>query len=166
MKKIIFQCAGVWLAVSLLVWWLFFYSPLDIPHDITVLPDVPSLSILGLVLVVLETIVLRFFLKRYLRQEPEAPISELTSIGLLSVLLGELVFQMIRQFSYADYTPLEHFKDLMVATIGMPLFAGAISLSIAARLKKNKNRLIPVITTSVIVLVAFVYRYLKSTGVL
>ena len=165
MRKTIFQCGGVWLAVSLLLWWLFFYSPLEIPSYIGIFPDAP-VSIYGLILIIVQTVILRYFLKRHLRLEPEAPISELTSIGLLSVLLGETIFQMIRQFSYTDYTPLDHFKDLMVSAVGMPLLAGAISLWIAAKLKKNKNRLIPVIAISVFFLVGYVFKYLKSKGIL
>jgi hypothetical protein len=165
MKKIIFQCGSVWLGISLLLWWLFFYSPLEIPPYIGIFSD-SRVSVYGLILIVVLIFILRFFLKRYLRQEPEAPLSDLVSVGLLSILLAEIVFQLIRQLSYTDYTPLEHLQDLMFGVFGMPLYAGAISLWIGAKLKKNKNRLIPIISISLILLFGYVYKYLKSTGVL
>jgi cytochrome bd-type quinol oxidase subunit 2 len=165
MRKTIFQCGAVWLAASLLQWWLFFYSPLNIPTYITLLPGAP-LNIRGLILVVVMTLILRVFLKKYLQEEPEASISDLTSIGLLSVLLAEIVFQLIRQFSYTEYTSLEHLLYYMMSVFGMPLFAGIISLSIAARLKKNKNKLIPLIVIVLLVLLGFGYRYLQSARIL
>ena len=126
------------------------------------MPDTPALNLRGLILFIVSTLVLRFFIRKYYRRHPEALLSELISIGLLATLICEIPFQLIRGFTYSDDTPMEHAKEFLVGVFGMSLVMGAVSLAIAGKLKGNKA--MPWVATLLIVLFGLLYQYLQSSG--
>lgn len=162
MKKVVLQCGGVLLAASLLQFWLFFYSPWTFPARVDLTPNTPPLNLRGLLLFIVSALILRFFIRKYYRQYPEALLSELISIGFLATLISEIPFQLLRGFTYPESSSMDRVWEFLFGVLGMSLMMGAVSLAIAGRLKGNKAT--PWIATLLIVLFGLGFRYLQSSG--
>jgi len=134
LRKYILQCGCVQLVFALLSFWFFNYSPVKVPEYI---PGTPA-RINGLVLLVFMLATFIFFEKRFLRVEPEASIWELTSLAALSNLAAEIVFQLIRQFTYADSTPKDHLIEYLRSVFLLSTMSAILGFLIAYQLKTRK----------------------------
>jgi hypothetical protein len=163
MKKILFQCSGVLLGVHLIIFWLLNYSPLEIPQYFTLFED-KKINLHGLIILLAVGLILRFFLQRHFRENPESSLAELTSIGVLAELCAEAIFQLVRQFTFSDSSGMAHVVAYFISVMGGSFIAGILSVAIAGRLKKKRG--VPYVTTLLLVVLYFIYQYMVSSRLL
>ncbi len=118
----------------------------------------------GLVLIILLTGILRYFLKKQFEDDPEVSITELTTLGGLSTLIAEAIFQLIRGLTHPDDGSVEHVGSYFTGVLGISFIGVAISLLIAGGLKKN--RIVPLLSTGLLVVFYCVYLYLRKAALI
>jgi hypothetical protein len=133
-RKSIFQCAAVLLAGHIFFFWLWYYSPLTVP---AMIPGTP-INIHGLVLILFLVGCYLIFFKRILHEMPETSLATLTLIGGLAQLFSEAIFQLIRQTSYKNYTPLQHVYEYLGSVVFSTVMAVIIAFLIAYQMKRRR----------------------------
>jgi hypothetical protein len=134
LRKFILLCGGVQLTWLLITFWFFNYSPFNIPKFI---PGTP-INIVGLSSIAFWIAAFIFFEKRLLRAEPEATIWDLTSLAAFSGLAAEVVFQLIRQFTFPDSSPVTHVEAYLGSVLLMSVYAAVLGFLVAFQLKTRK----------------------------
>ena len=135
LRKFILLCGLVLLTWLLITFWFFNYSPFNIP---AIIPGTP-INILGLSSIAFWTAAFIFFEKRLLRVEPEATIWDLTSIAAFGGLGAEVVFQLIRQFTFQDSSPVTHVEAYLGSVLLMSVYAVVLGFLVAFQLKTGKT---------------------------
>lgn len=123
------------LATMLIKWWVFFFSPWDIPVHI---PSTP-LNIHGLALITTTVAIFIFFQRTLLKRLPGTAIWQLTFWSTLSFLLAEAVFQSIRVFTLTNTTTVEKAQFFLRGTFITSLFAAVMAFLTAFQLKTKKT---------------------------
>ncbi|TCC89234.1 hypothetical protein EZ428_16180 [Pedobacter frigiditerrae] len=134
-KKLLFKYSLLLLTALLIEWLLLLYSPFNIPKYI---PSTP-LRLDGLLLFVTILLILIFSSKEFLRQHPSASIYKLTTLGAITCLISETIFQAIRQ----PFLNVEGFNErlqyLLTGVIGISIFAAILSFFVAFQLKTRRT---------------------------
>lgn len=142
MKKIILKFSCLLLIGELFIWWLFFYSPFDIP----IRPFIFPINVHGLLLFILMLLIIIYSLKSALKRLPAISILKLTCVGTFIVCISEIIFQSFRQMAIETGTLDEHLFYFFKSAIGMSLFGAAISFMVAFHLViKNTGKLFLII---------------------
>lgn len=165
MKKIVLQCTGLLLAANLVLWWVRCYSPFDLPGEISVLGNA-KLKVHGLILCIVTAAIIGFFLKRQYRRQPETTSGGLLSISILSMIFCEAIFQLIRQFTYQEYTPSERIQEYLLGVIAMSIWALIIGLIVAARLTGVRTTLAYTVAIALFFAFGAVYQHMHEAGYL
>lgn len=137
MRSLIIKFTLGLLISELLSWWIFFYSPLNIPTYITIIGN--PLNILGLFLIVLLAIVLYFFQKRLLLSNREFTVLQLAFWSAIVALISEFLFQIIRLPTITADSMNERLHYALRGTFVIPVFAFVISLLIAIKVKRKNS---------------------------
>lgn len=133
-KALIVKYTSILLSCQLLLWWILYFSPLNIPERI---PGTP-INVHGLFLITLFVVMFTLGQKSLLRLYPASSVFQLTLFGFLIGLFSETGFQLTRQFTFHDYTLNERLTYFFRGVIIIPLFAGFLSFFVAFRLKTKK----------------------------
>ena len=134
LRKFILLCGVALLAWLLITFWLFNYSPFNIPATI---PGT-HINILGLSSITFWIAAFIFFEKRLLRAESETTIWDLTSIAAFGGLGAEVVFQLVRQFTFPDSSPVTHVEAYLGSVLLMSVYASVLGFLVAFQLKTRK----------------------------
>ncbi len=148
MKTIILRYSFLLLLGFLLVWWIRWYSPLQLPERIPWTP----IKIGGLLLIGLLLTVLIIAEKHILRTDTDTGMLKLTLMGTTIVFLAEIVFQSIRlPFLNAD-TFNDYLYYFLLGTIGGTIFGAVLSFLIAFQLiRKNSAQLFLLIIILIVI---------------
>jgi hypothetical protein len=135
MKSLIIKFSLLLLVAELLSWWVFFYSPVNIPTYITIIGT--PLNILGLFLIVLLAIVLYFFQRRLLLLNREFTVVQLAFWSAIVALISEFLFRIIRLPTITADSVNERLYYALRGALVIPVFAFVISLLIAFLIKRK-----------------------------
>jgi hypothetical protein len=132
---IILKHAGILIVINLILFWLWFYSPFDVPR---IIPGTP-VNIHGLLLAITFITVLIHLCKRIIKMHPAVNVLRLTLLGTVTCFISEIVIQLIR--SLTDDT--DRLFSFLLGVASMTIFSAFLSFFVAYQLKtKNTKRLI------------------------
>lgn len=151
-RKSIFQCGAVLLAGHLLLFWVLYFSVLDLPAKI---PGTP-LNIDGLAIIVLLIFSYLFFFKRILRRNPEGSLISLIITGGLANFFAEIVFQLIREATFPDLSPSQHIFKYLIDILTSTAFSIVIAFLVAYQLKHRRLLMLLVYIVIIIMIVNLV----------
>lgn len=148
MRSTIIKYSLLLLAGQLVCWWIFFFSPFNIPEKIPYTP----INISGLILVALLLSTLILAQKKCIQLQPEISIMKLTLLGSIICFSSEIIFQTVRQPTLIAYTLNEHVYYFLLGVIGITCFGAILSFMIAFQLKTKKTKQLVLMIIGFIVL--------------
>ena len=152
-RRTIIRCSAVLVTGQLLLFLIFNYLVFTIPSNLPGTPINVRGAILGLFLIV----VLIYFEKRLVRHEPETSIGELTLMAAMAELFSEAVVQLVRQFTYADFSPAAHLYEYLHGVLVMVVMSAGIGFLIAYQLKTKKVVILLLLIAVFIALINVIY---------
>jgi hypothetical protein len=121
---------------ELFSWWLFFYSPFNIP---TYIPKSP-INISGLSLIILITATIVFLQRKTLKFKRDISFTHLVLVGGLATFCSEIIFQAIRFQSILADTFAEKIYFALRGVIIITLLSVVISMISASFLKRKMKQ--------------------------
>jgi len=148
LKAAIFKHSLFTFIAIVLAWWIPYLSVFNIPEHV---PGT-NLNITGLFLIALFIGVFISLHSSILKRDKSISIWKLTLAGIITSLVAESLFQIIRVSMLTGISLAERVKYFLIASIGVSLLAAVISFFVAFQLKtKRTNILIIFITAFIIV---------------
>lgn len=131
----ILKQAAVLVLVNLLLFWLWFYSPFEVPQ---LIPGTP-INIHGMVLVFTFMWVLIYQSKQIIKMQPGVNVIWLTAYGTLTCLIAEIFIQLTKAFT----GDTDRIFSFLLGVMNMTIFCTFLSFFVAYQLKtKNTRRLV------------------------
>ncbi|OCX50841.1 hypothetical protein BEL04_19125 [Mucilaginibacter sp. PPCGB 2223] len=128
---IILKYSCILLLSKLIIFWLFDYSSFDIPEHIPYTP----IMLRGVLIFVLVLSILIFSEKVALKKDATINIAELTMVGVLTILIADVIFQMVRVATFDSNRLYLYLNGLL----SLPIMVVEISFFTAFQLKTRKT---------------------------
>ena len=129
---VIFKYSGILLIWRLILWWVMFFSPFDIPE---LIPHTP-IKIYGLFIVGMILTILIFAEKEILRNNTQSKIVTLTLYGTAICFIMEIIFHVILTFTETSDKLYYFIKGVTTTTI----LCAFLSFFIAFQLKTRRTK--------------------------
>jgi hypothetical protein len=160
MKTIVLKYSLILLVGLLVEWWIIWYSPLSLPERIPAAP----IKIDGLLLVGLLLTILIIAEKRFLKNNPDTTIVNLTVLGTTICFIAEIIFQTIRQPFLSAEAFNERLHYFLLGTIGVTMFGAVFSFLVAFQLVRKKTGQLILLIIGFIVLINIVKYVFPTLG--
>ncbi|HEY8931606.1 MAG TPA: hypothetical protein VIM55_20560 [Mucilaginibacter sp.] len=149
--KIIAKFTFVLLGLLLTIWWLLFFTSIDLP---TYIPHTP-ININGLLIIASIITILISALKRILKTKAGATVFDLFISGALISILAEGIFQIIKGMILIK----EENDVSLVGLSGVALIEIILSFLIAFQIKTKKTGMLILFIVTMIALINLITRF-------
>jgi hypothetical protein len=158
LKPILLKYTLLLLVGQLILWWIFFLSPFNIPETI----PFTSLKIRGLMLIALLVTIVISALKKFLKTRPEITIIKLTLLGTIICFVSEIIFQMVRQLTPIAETFNDRIYYFLLGVIAITTFGAVVSFLSSFQLKEKKTGQLIIMIAGLLLIVTLI-KYITPT---
>lgn len=152
LKQTIIKYTLLLLAGQLISWWIFFFSPFNIPDKIPMTPIKTD----GVILVGILLTTIIFAQKKILKLQPNITIINLTFGGTIICFFSEIIFQLVRQPTLTANTLNEYIYYFLLGVIGISFFGAVLSFLTAFQLKTKKTQQLILMIVGLMIFVNFI----------